>query len=133
MLLTVTEFIGHLHPALVHLPIGILLIALLLIWLSKKERYNISPALINLVLLIGAVSAFITCITGYLLSLSGDYEAGLLSWHMWMGIGVAFASFLLYIKVVNRQLDILYKILFAALFILIFITGHLGGADNTWY
>ena len=78
-------------------------------------------------LLIGAISAVITCITGYLLSLSGDYEEGLLSWHMWMGIGVAFASFLLYIKVVNRQLDILYKILFAALFILIFITGHLGG------
>lgn len=127
MLLTITEFIGHLHPALVHLPIGILLVALLLIWLSKKERYNLSPALISLVLLIGAISAVITCVTGYLLSLSGDYEADLLSWHMWMGIGVAFASFLLYIKVVNRQLDISYKILFVAVLILIFITGHLGG------
>ncbi len=127
MLLTITEFIGHLHPALVHLPIGILLIALLLIWLSGKKPYNISPAVISLVLLIGAISSVITCITGYVLSTNGDYDESLVSWHMWMGIGVAFASFLLYIKVVNRQVDVAYKILFIAVLILIFITGHLGG------
>ncbi len=127
MLLTITEFIGHLHPALVHLPIGILLIALLLIWLSGKRQYNISPAVINLVLLIGAISAVITCITGYILSLSGDYDESLVSWHMWMGIAVAFASFLLYIKVVNMRMDLTYKILFVAVLVLIFITGHLGG------
>ncbi len=127
MLLTITEFIGHLHPALVHLPIGILLIALLLIWLSGKKQYNISPSVISLVLLIGAVSAVITCVTGYILSLSGDYDTSLVSWHMWMGIAVAFASFLLYIKVVNTRMDLTYKILFVAVLVLIFITGHLGG------
>lgn len=127
MLLTITEFIGRLHPALVHLPIGILLIALLLIWLSAKKKYNISPAVINLVLLIGSISAVVTCITGYLLSLSDDYDTSLVSWHMWMGISVAFASFLLYIKIVNRQMGITYKIISIALLILIFVTGHLGG------
>ena len=127
MLLTITEFVGRLHPALVHLPIGILLIALLLILLSGKKQYNISPAIINLVLLIGAISAVLACITGYLLSLSDDYDSGLIGWHMWMGIAVAFASILLYIKVVNRKMDITYKIISAALLILIFITGHLGG------
>ncbi len=127
MLLTITEFIGHLHPALVHLPIGILLIALLLIWLSGKKKYNISPETINLVLLIGAISAVVTCITGYLLSLSDDYDQSLVSWHMWMGISVAFASLVLYIRIVNRKMDVTYKILSVALLILIFITGHLGG------
>ena len=127
MLLTITEFIGRLHPALVHLPIGILLIALLLIWLSGKKKYNISPETINFVLLIGAISAVVACITGYLLSLSDDYDQSLVSWHMWMGISVAFASFLLYIKIVNRQMDLTYKIISIALLILIFITGHLGG------
>ena len=89
MLLTITEFIGHLHPALVHLPIGILLIALFLIWLSGKKQYNISPSVISIVLLIGAISAAASCITGYILSLSDDYESNQVSWHMWMGIGVA--------------------------------------------
>ena len=126
MLLTITEFIGHLHPALVHLPIGILLIALFLIWLSGKQQYNISPSVISIVLLIGAVSAAASCITGYILSLSDDYESSQVSWHMWMGIAVAFKSFLLYIKIVNGKLDITRKILSIALLILICVTGHLG-------
>lgn len=127
MLLTITEFIGHLHPALVHLPIGILLIALFLIWLSGKKQYNISPSVISIVLLVGAISAAASCITGYILSLSDDYESNQVSWHMWMGIAVAFTSFLLYIKIVNGKLDITCKILSIALLILIFVTGHLGG------
>jgi uncharacterized membrane protein len=48
-----SEFIGHFHPVIVHLPIGILLIALLLIWLSKKEKYNISYQVLKIVLLSG--------------------------------------------------------------------------------
>lgn len=127
MLLTITEFIGRLHPALVHLPIGILLIALLLLWLSGKEQYNMSPQVINIVLLAGAISAVLSCITGYILSTSDDYDTSQVSWHMWMGIAVAFTSFLLYIKIVNGKLDITCKILSIALLILIFVTGHLGG------
>ncbi len=33
------ELIGHFHPLLVHLPIGILMVALLLQWLAQKEKY----------------------------------------------------------------------------------------------
>ena len=33
-----TEFLGHFHPLLVHLPIGILLTAILLQWLSQKGK-----------------------------------------------------------------------------------------------
>ena len=41
-LLLCLEFIGHFHVALIHLPIGILLIALLLLLLRKNQKYNIS-------------------------------------------------------------------------------------------
>lgn len=121
------DFLGRLHPALVHLPIGILLLALLLIWLSKKERYHISQPVIKTVLFIGMITAILSCITGYLLSMSDDYDKSIVSWHMWMGIGVAVISMLLFVRVVNKQHDIVYKILCFALLILIFITGHLGG------
>ena len=40
MLLSIPEFIGHFHPLLVHLPIGILLTGLFLQWLSRKEKYK---------------------------------------------------------------------------------------------
>lgn len=123
-----TEFLGHFHPLLVHLPIGILLIGLLLQFLARKEKYKTLKPAIPIVLLCGAISALFTCITGYLLSISDDYDKTLVSWHMWMGISVALVSLMLYAKEKNPQFAVNKKILSIGLFILIFITGHLGGS-----
>jgi uncharacterized membrane protein/mono/diheme cytochrome c family protein len=122
------EFIGHLHPVLVHLPIGFLLIGLLLQWLTSKEKYHVSNEVIKVVIFSGMITAILACITGYLLSLSDDYEEDLIEWHMWMGIGVAVISILLYAKINYVQFDALYRILSVALFFFILITGHLGGS-----
>ncbi|MFL5789181.1 MAG: c-type cytochrome domain-containing protein [Flavisolibacter sp.] len=128
MLISVSEFIGHFHPVMVHLPIGILLIGLLLQVLSSKEKYRISPEVIKIVLLTGMLTAIISCITGYMLSLSGDYAGDLVAWHMWMGIFVALASMLLCVKVIRQQFDYTHKLASFSLFALILITGHLGGS-----
>lgn len=128
MLLNITEFLGRFHPLIVHLPIGILLIALLLQYLSGKAKYASLNASVNIVLLIGMISAFASCITGYLLSMSGEYDDTTVSWHMWMGIGVAVVSALMYVKRVNKQFGTGYKIMSIGLLVLIFITGHLGGS-----
>ncbi len=123
-----SEFIGHFHVALIHLPIGILLIALLLLWLRKNPKYNISHQVIKIILLIGVCSALLSCITGYVLSTTDKYEKPLVDWHMWMGIGVAIVSMFLYMKVARSEFDVVYKILGIGLFVLIFVTGHLGGS-----
>ncbi len=128
MFLTITEFIGRFHVLLVHLPIGFLLIGLLLQWLSVYEKYQISPQVIKVIIFCGMIAAILSCITGYLLSLNGDYDEGLVGWHMWMGISVASISFLLYAKLLSGRLDIWYKMLSVVLLMLIFITGHLGGS-----
>jgi mono/diheme cytochrome c family protein/uncharacterized membrane protein len=125
---SITEFIGRFHPVLVHLPIGILLISLLLIWLRTKQSYNIPLPVIKLVLLWGMFAAIASCLTGTLLSLSGDYNVGLVSWHMWMGFAVAIASMFLYMKVARQELDNTYKALSVSLLLLITVTGHLGGS-----
>lgn len=128
MLLSITEFLGHFHPLLVHLPIGILLIALLLQFLSRKEKYfSLRPA-IPIVLLTGTLAALVSCITGYLLSISDDYDKTLVSWHMWMGIGVALVSLMLYAKEKNPAFAIDKRILSIGLLMLVFVTGHLGGS-----
>lgn len=123
-----TEFIGHFHPLLVHLPIGILLIALLLQWLSGKEKYRILKPAVRVVLLCGTVSAGISCITGYLLSATDDYDETLVNWHLWMGLLVLLVSFLWYLKEVNERFPVNKKLLSVALLILITVTGHLGGS-----
>jgi uncharacterized membrane protein len=128
MFLSVTEFVGRFHPVLVHLPIGILLIGLLLQWLSTKEKYKVSSEVIKIVLLCGTFTAIISCITGYLLSLSGDYEGSLVDWHMWMGVTVAAASIFLCLRILKKKYGIVHKATSFSLLMLVIITGHLGGS-----
>ncbi len=128
MFLSILEFFGHFHPLLVHLPIGILLMALFLQWLSYKESYRSYQSVVPVVLLVGAMTALISCITGWILSLTDDYDKTLVSWHMWMGISTAFTSFLLYAKSMNPRFGINRKLLTLILLTLILITGHLGGS-----
>ncbi len=128
MLLSITDFIGRFHPVLVHLPIGILLVGILLQWLSAFSKYNISVDVIKIVLLIGTATALLSCITGYLLSGSGDYDEALVSLHMWMGVGVAFTSLLFLQQVLTKKAGILNKLTSISLLMLIVLTGHLGGS-----
>jgi uncharacterized membrane protein len=128
VLLSIIEFIAHFHPLLVHLPIGILLVGLLLQALSGTSQYRLLQPAVPVVLLCGAITALASCITGYLLSVSDDYDSTLVGWHQWMGITVAFTSWVLYAKERNAQMPVNKKILAVGLFILIMITGHLGGS-----
>ncbi len=124
------EFFGRFHPVLVHLPIGILLIACVFLVLSLNLKFaNLRPAIATL-LFAGMLSAVFSCITGYFLSTSGDYEGKLVNNHQWMGIGVAFLSLLLllvhrYSKADSRRASTFMAVL---LMILISVTGHLGGS-----
>ena len=128
MLISFIEFLGHFHPLLVHLPIGILFIALILHWMSLKEKYaSLRPAL-PVILLAGSVAAFASCITGYLLSISDDYDQSMVSWHMWMGIAVTLVSLMLYAKEKYPLFAINKILLSGGLFVLLMITGHLGGS-----
>lgn len=128
MFLSIIEFIGHFHPLLVHLPIGILFIALILQWMSRKEKYTPLSVAVPVILLAGSIAAFTSCITGYLLSISDDYDKSLVSWHMWMGIGVTLVSLMLYAKEKNPLFAIDKRILSLGLLLLLMITGHMGGS-----
>jgi uncharacterized membrane protein len=97
MLLTVSEFIGRFHPVLVHLPIGILLIGAVFYVLSLREQYKTLQQATNVALLLGMLSAIGSSISGYLLSISGDYENDAVSTHKWMGFAVAAFSIVCYL------------------------------------
>jgi len=111
----------------VHLPIGILLVGLLLHWISKIEKYNNLKHAVPALMLIGAISAALSCISGYLLSLGGEYDGNTLDWHMWMGLGVLGVAIVLCFKLKQKKTDWLYKTFAIGLFVLVSITGHLGG------
>ena len=61
------------------------------------------------------------------MSISDDYNETIVGWHKWMGITVALTSVLLYAREKNIQFIKTVKFLPVALFLLIMVTGHLGG------
>ena len=89
---TIINFIGHFHPILVHLPIGILLFAIVLQLLSKWKKFNQLTNAFPLAYLLGAISAVFSCFTGLALANNGDYDADLVFKHQWLGISVALFS-----------------------------------------
>src|SRR5262245_42024014 len=96
MLQFLKEFIGHFHPVIVHLPIGILLLSVFLYWLSTKEKYSAMRPAVKIALLIGLLSALMAVISGLLLSSLDDYDAAMVSRHQWLGIVTTIVSAVAY-------------------------------------
>ncbi len=120
--------IGRLHPLLVHLPIGILLLALLLEWLSTRDFYaGLKPAA-DLSLLLGVCSAVLSCCTGWLLSQTGDYDPGLVLVHQWLAISMTVVSIGLYFVLRGRAVGRQGVALMGVVVVLLVLTGHWGGS-----
>ena len=96
MLLDLQTFSSHLHPLLVHLPIGILLLAVLFELLSYSKKFQHLASSVSFIFLLGFIAAFVTSATGYLLSLTGEYDYQRLSNHQFGGIAVTVISGLLW-------------------------------------
>lgn len=127
-LLNITNFFGRLHPALVHLPIGILLICCLIHLLAVKPKYAALQAAVPVLLFWGTLSAVFSALTGYFLSLNGDYDTELVSPHQWLGIVSAISSIALYFLFRAGARRVFTKPVAALVVLLIGITGHLGGS-----
>ncbi len=86
ILLEISQFLGRLHPLIVHLPIGILFVILLFELLGYKSRYSYLREGIPLLSWLLFASTLFAGIFGYILSLDGDYPGPLVSQHQWAGI-----------------------------------------------
>ena len=74
VLLDIASFSGQLHPLIVHLPIGFLILAMLFELVSYSKKYEFLKSSVSITLLLGFIAAVFACIFGYILSLSGDYD-----------------------------------------------------------
>jgi len=89
------DWIGHFHPLLVHLPIGILLFAAVLMVFGRWRGVD-TEAAVTLAWGLGALSAGLACATGWWLARSGEYEADAVETHQWLGLATAGLSALTY-------------------------------------
>ena len=118
--------IGRLHPVFVHLPIGILLFAALLFFVSKKQRFTNMSLAVAPALAIGSFFSILSCITGYLLSISDAYNEDIIFKHQWLGIATAVTSVVCYFVYQKKQG--LFGLFITLLTTLIMVTGHYGGS-----
>ncbi len=118
--------IGRLHPVFVHLPIGILLFATLLFFVSKKQRFANMSFAVAPALAIGSFFSILSCITGYLLSISDAYNEDIIFKHQWLGIATAITSVVCYF--VYQKKRTIFGIFITLLSTLIMVTGHYGGS-----
>lgn len=127
-------FIGRFHPLLVHLPIGFLLIAALLVLGRQLGKIQVNESTISFILFFAAIGSTISCIAGYMLGLGGGYDEELLSDHQWKGIGVAVFSWVAWIVKSNRfgnkisWGNVFYFPSFALATLLMLSAGHDGGS-----
>ncbi|HKC35752.1 MAG TPA: c-type cytochrome domain-containing protein, partial [Chitinophagaceae bacterium] len=89
-------------------------------------KYASLHAATKIALFWGMISAILSCISGYLLSLSGDYDEELVDTHKWFAISTASISVIAYLF--NRWENEFAKWVILLMIPLIFITGHLGGS-----
>lgn len=134
MIAEITSFFGRFHPVLVHLPIGILLLAFVFHLLAFSERFRKLKSAVRPSLFLGTISAMAAAGSGYYLSIEGGYDEALLTQHKWMGFATAGLTVIMYLF--TRKYSFLTKddrrkaitILFFPLVILLTWTGHLGGS-----
>ncbi len=126
----ILQYLGKFHPIILHLPIGFLLLAFMMEIYGRWKKSQQFQSAIGFALFWGMIGAIFAAGSGYLLSLDGGYEAELLSWHQWLGIGVATLSILLY--GLHRQhvkhKNALYFPVFSVLTIALTAAGHYGGS-----
>ena len=128
------NLLGRLHPLAVHFPVSLVVLAAVLeIFTIKNFHSRLRPG-INLLVWVGAITAVISAILGWLLSQEGDYGDDGISLHQWSGFAAAFVCLvtlgLLYrLQRSNRARNV--KIYRGVLFftaISISVAGHFGAS-----
>lgn len=122
-------FVGRFHPLVVHLPIGFLLLAAVAQFATRWPKFHPLKPFIKYLWGLGAISAAMAVVFGYLLSLSGDYNEDTLFWHKWSGVAVFVFSIICYLisKKQSEKTKPIQWVLVALVIGTMIYTGHLGG------
>lgn len=122
--------LGRLHPLLVHLPIGILVLAFLIELYFGKKDSKTENKIINFILAIAVASTVLSVASGWSLGENGGYDETLLFRHRWLAVALAIGSILLYIikKYPKAWSKNIYLPLFIGVMALLGLTGHYGGS-----
>jgi hypothetical protein len=112
---------------LVHLPIALIVLLALLEVLARFDRFSHANRNVGLILAVAVPAAIFTVLFGWLLSLGGGYQDGLLQWHKWTGIATS-AICLVAGVLYSLNWKRLYRWSLFASTMLLLVASHYGGS-----
>jgi hypothetical protein len=93
----VALFLGRFHPSVLHLPVALLILALLLEATRLPGLTRVAPIFpphaLESVLWLAALTGCAAAIAGWFLSHEGGYDESLLARHLWSGVATAIGAF----------------------------------------
>ena len=128
MLVELLDFLGSLHPLIVHLPIGIVLLTIA-IDVFMRNKNNSVQRVITMGWFFSFFSGLLAAIFGWFLGDNGYYLDSQINIHKWSGIAFVSICFIVWLlryinfrfsKSFNRSVNL-------TSIILLMITGHFGG------
>jgi hypothetical protein len=120
---------GRLHPLMLHIPIGLLVVLVLFLLIQNQFEERSAEKILLILSLLTSLTASVTALLGFFLSLQGDYDSDLFFRHKISGIVLSFLCYaiLLVFLFLRKRRSILYFSGSAAL-ILMIVAGHSGGS-----
>ena len=125
-ILEIFKYLGKLHPVVLHLPIGALIMTFVLLLIAKFQKIDLDSA-IRIGVDFSFIGALIAALLGYFLSLDDDYDFNNLSFHFWSGIVTLILSFALSVLHRAKGKENIFFACFVLTLISLTITGHKGG------
>lgn len=141
------DYLGKFHPLAVHLPIGILVVFIILgLFIPKKQLLD-AFVILRLLLLVSALSATFSSLSGYILSGSDSYDTQLVSGHKFLAIVLTIVNWIVVFKLnyLLRAPSWIFNTMLIIVLMLLIFTGHAGGSlthgsdfispppVNTWF
>lgn len=121
------QVIGRMHPLLLHLPIGLLVLAFIF-WIAKKNIEEESfRKIFTLTLHVLAFNTTLTALMGFFLSREGGYDETILSRHKLTGVitaALSYAMLLIYQRQTNNK--ILFTSLITLALVITIVGSHYG-------
>src|SRR5258706_3682459 len=121
------QAVGRMHPLMLHLPIGLLILAGLLAVFRRAFKKKSFPKFLNFVIYFSSLTAAITAIMGLLLSVEEGYDPAQIQWHLITGVMVSILSWwLMWLSQFGPGQKNVFNISLGFTTIVLLVTGHLG-------
>ncbi|WP_225309652.1 DUF1549 domain-containing protein [Larkinella humicola] len=119
------QFLGRLHPLIVHFPVGLLCVALLLEIIGWSRKSNDMRAGITALVWIGAISSVVAAVLGLILINQEEYGGDTVTIHQWSGLTTMALAIVTGFALRSGRLALYRSLLFLTVFG-VSIAGHYG-------